>query len=101
MGDVFLGEVVIPLVEIEDMADPDNEDVRAYTLGRRKGNEKVGNTETFLNCTCKSRACNSPLQIRTLEAVSTQCKLYATYRHLRGMKFENAWICFMGGPERC
>lgn len=49
MGEIFLGEVVIPLVEIEDMVDPENEDVRVYTLGRRKGNETVGNVSATLS----------------------------------------------------
>lgn len=38
-SEIFLGEVVIPLLEVETMGA--HEEVRAYTLGRRRGKEKV------------------------------------------------------------
>ena len=38
-GDVFLGEVVIPLREVEDFQ---ASEIRRYTLGRRSAKEKVG-----------------------------------------------------------
>lgn len=41
--DVFLGEVVIPLREVETTADAShsNPDIRRYILGRRNAKEKV------------------------------------------------------------
>ena len=39
--DVFLGEVVIPLREVEDFAASKPTDVRRYILGRRNAKEKV------------------------------------------------------------
>ena len=39
--DVFLGEVVIPLREVEGAADGQSRDVRRYILGRRNAKEKV------------------------------------------------------------
>ena len=39
--DVFLGEVVIPLREVDETGDPSDRDIRAYTLGRRSVKEKV------------------------------------------------------------
>lgn len=42
-GDAFLGEVVIPLREVEDVARPGSApDLRRYTLGRRSAKDKVG-----------------------------------------------------------
>lgn len=38
-GEIFLGEVVIPLLEVGAISA--DEEVRAYTLGRRRGKEKV------------------------------------------------------------
>lgn len=41
--DVFLGEVVIPLREVESMLDASaSPDMRRYILGRRNAKEKVG-----------------------------------------------------------
>lgn len=40
-NDVFLGEVVIPLREVENSADSQTLDVRRYILGRRNAKEKV------------------------------------------------------------
>lgn len=39
--DVFLGEVMIPLREVEGVADVQAPDVRRYILGRRNAKEKV------------------------------------------------------------
>ena len=39
--DAFLGEVVIPLREVESVADVQAPDIRRYILGRRIAKEKV------------------------------------------------------------
>ena len=39
--DAFLGEVVIPLREVESVADAQVPDIRRYILGRRIAKEKV------------------------------------------------------------
>lgn len=39
--DVFLGEVVIPLREVEGTTDGHSRDLRRYILGRRNAKEKV------------------------------------------------------------
>lgn len=42
--DVFLGEVVIPLREVEGMVDGSSSpEIRRYILGRRNAKEKVSN----------------------------------------------------------
>ena len=48
--DAFLGEVVIPLREVESVADVQAPEVRRYILGRRIAKEKVREASHCLYC---------------------------------------------------
>ncbi len=57
-GDAFLGEVVIPLREVEAVArSAAGADLRRYTLGRRSARDKAGGflCHMFLLLKCKAR----------------------------------------------
>ncbi|KAK9808775.1 hypothetical protein WJX72_003363 [[Myrmecia] bisecta] len=65
--DVFLGEVVIPLREVEELAAERAVDVRRYTLGRRNTKEKVSGE---INLVCSWRV--TPLDVVTMKVRAKQ-----------------------------
>ena len=60
--DLFLGEVLVPLREVENTAANHSHDVRRYTLGRRSAKEKVSG-EISLECSWRV----TPLDVVTLK----------------------------------
>ena len=60
--DLFLGEVLVPLREVESTAANHSHDVRRYTLGRRSAKEKVSG-EISLECSWRV----TPLDVVTLK----------------------------------
>ena len=74
--DVFLGEVVIPLREVEGLAELQQADKRRYILGRRNAKEKVSRPATNRKCPSKFVFC---LTLLSLE-LSMLAWLYSSQR---------------------
>ena len=66
--DLFLGEVLVPLREVENTAANHSHDVRRYTLGRRSAKEKVSG-EISLECSWRV----TPLDVVTLKVCRPCC----------------------------